>query len=211
MSWIDCIVLGVLFISALIGLVRGLISEVLSLVVWVVAFWVAWTFGPVIAQSLEGKISLPTARFAIGYGVCFVGVLVLGGVVRFILSRVVASTGLGGPDRLLGMAFGLVRGVLIVSLVVFMLGFTPLPNEALWRESAMLPHFAAPAAWIGQQVPANARDYLHPPAALKDLKMPDVQLPDKDDLMKLRDLSLPRQSRQPEHVHPAAASTAASL
>lgn len=209
MSWIDCVVLGVLFISALIGLVRGLISEVLSLVIWVVAFWVAWTFGPVLAHELEGKVSLPTARIAIGYGVCFMGVLLLGGVVRFILSRLVASTGLGGPDRLLGMIFGLVRGVLIISLVVFMLGFTPVPNEALWRESAMLPQFAAPAAWLGQQVPANVRDYMHPPAALKDLKMPDVQLPSKDDLMKFRSLTTPGQSRQNDQAHPAAASTAA--
>jgi membrane protein required for colicin V production len=137
------------------------------------------------------------------------GVLLLGGVVRFVLSRLVASTGLGGPDRLLGMMFGLVRGVLIVSLVVFMLGFTPLPHEAIWRESAMLPQFAAPAAWLGEQVPSNVREYMHPPAALKDLKMPDVQLPGKDDLMKLRDMTIPGQSRQNDQAHPAAASTAA--
>jgi membrane protein required for colicin V production len=209
-SWVDYVIIGVLFISALIGLVRGLISEVLSLVVWVCAFWAAWTFGPLIAQRLESSISLPMARIGIGYGVCFMGVLLVGGIFRFLISRLVASTGVGGPDRLFGMVFGAVRGVLIVSLVVFALGFTPLPNEPIWRESALLPQFAAPAAWLGQQVPANVRQYLHPPAALQDMKMPNVSLPSKDELMKLRDLTMPGQASKNDNAHPAAATTTAT-
>ncbi|MEX1829052.1 CvpA family protein [Luteibacter sp. CQ10] len=213
MNWADYVILSVLFISVLIGLARGLISEVLSLVIWVVAFWAAWTFGPVIAQRLESSISLPMARVGIGYGLCFVGVLVIGGMVRFLISRLVARTGVGGPDRLFGMVFGLVRGVLIVSLVVFMLNFTPLPNDPWWRQSAMLAQFAGPAEWLGQQVPPNVRGYLHPPAALQNIKMPDVQLPSRDDLMKLRDLTIPSQSpKQPPNTdQPAGSSTSASL
>lgn len=58
--------------------------------------------------------------------------------------------------------------------------------------------------------PGNVRDYMHPPEALKNMKMPDVQLPSKDDLMKLRDLPIPGQKRDNSQAHPAAASTAAS-
>ncbi|QWT20974.1 CvpA family protein [Bacillus sp. NP157] len=209
-NWADYAILAVLFISVLIGLARGLISEVLSLVIWVAAFWLAWALGPHVAEMLSGSVSNGTARAAIGYGVVFVSVLVIGGIIRFLISRLVASTGLGGTDRLFGMLFGLLRGVLIVSLVVFMLGFTPLPNDPWWRESAMLRQFSGPAEWIGQQIPANVRDYMHPPAALKDMKMPDVNLPSRDDLMKLRDLPIPGQSRDNNQAHPAAASTAAS-
>jgi membrane protein required for colicin V production len=209
-SWVDYVIMGVLFISALIGLVRGLISEVLSLVIWAVAFWAAWTFGPILAQRLEGSISLPMARIGIGYGVCFVGVLLVGGLFRFVISRLVASTGVGGPDRLFGMAFGAVRGVLIVSLVVFVLGFTPLPNEPIWRESALLPQFSAPAAWLGQQVPANVRQYMRPPEALQNMKMPNVSLPSSADLMKLRDLTMPGQAPRNINDHPAAATTTAT-
>lgn len=210
MNWADYVILAVLFISVLIGLARGLISEVLSLVIWVAAFWLAWLFGPVVARYFEGSVSLPTARMAIGYGLCFVAVLLAGALLRFMISRLVSSTGLGGVDRLFGMMFGLVRGVLIVSAVVFLLGFTPLPNEPLWRESAMLPQFAAPAAWLGQQVPANVRDYMHPPEALKNMKVPDVQLPSREELMKLRDLTIPARPSQAPSAHPAASTTAAS-
>ncbi|NID06912.1 CvpA family protein [Luteibacter jiangsuensis] len=210
MNWADYVILAVLFISVLIGLARGLISEVLSLVIWVAAFWLAWLFGPAVARYFEGSVSLPSARYAIGYGLCFITVLLVGAVLRFLISRLVSSTGLGGVDRLFGMLFGLARGVLIVSAVVFLLGFTGLPNEPLWRESTMLPQFAAPAAWLGQQVPANVREYMHPPAALKDMKLPDVKLPSREELMKLRGLTTPTQPTQEQNVHPAAATTAAS-
>jgi membrane protein required for colicin V production len=209
-NWADYVILAVLFISVLIGLARGLISEILSLVIWVAAFWLAWLFGPVVARYFEGSVSLPTARIAIGYGLCFITVLLVGAVFRFLISRLVSGTGLGGVDRLLGMLFGLARGVLIVSGVVFLLGFTPLPNEPMWRQSTMLSQFAAPAAWLGQQVPSNVREYMHPPAALQNMKMPDVQLPNREDLMKLRDLTIPAQPSQNPNAHPAAASTAAS-
>ena len=210
MNWADYVILAVLFMSVLIGLARGLISEVLSLVIWVAAFWLAWLFGPVVARYFEGSVSLPSARIAIGYGGVFIAVLLVGAVVRFLISRLVSVTGLGGMDRLLGMLFGFVRGVLLVSGVVFLLGFTPLPNEPVWRESAILPQFAKPAAWLGQQVPANVREYVHPPAALEHMKMPDVQLPTREDLMKLRDMTTPAQRKQNPNVHPAAASTAAT-
>jgi membrane protein required for colicin V production len=208
-NWADYVILAILFISVLIGLARGLISEVLSLVIWVAAFWVAWTFGPSLAHYFESSVSLPSARVAIGYGICFIAVLLVGGLIRFLISRLVASTGLGGTDRLLGMLFGLARGALIVSLVVFVLGFTPLTNDPWWRESTMLPQFRGAAEWLGQQVPENVRGYMHPPAALENLKMPDVKLPSKDDLMKLRDLSIPAQPGKND-VHPAAATTAAT-
>ncbi|MET0935415.1 MAG: CvpA family protein [Luteibacter sp.] len=209
MNWVDYVILAILFISVLIGLARGLISEVLSLVIWVAAFWVAWTFGPSLAHYFENSVSLPSARVAIGYGLCFIAVLLIGGLIRFLISRLVASTGLGGTDRLLGMLFGLARGALIVSLVVFVMGFTPLPNDPWWHESALLPQFRGAAEWLGQQVPENVRGYMHPPAALENLKMPDVKLPSKDDLMKLRDMSLPAQPGK-NTVHPAAATTAAT-
>lgn len=209
MNWADYVILAVLFLSVLIGLMRGLISEVLSLVIWVAAFWLAWMFGPTVATYFESSVPLPTARMAIGYGLCFIVVLLVGAVFRFLIGRLVSGTGLGGVDRLFGSLFGLARGVLVVSAVVFMLEFTPLPAQPLWRESTMLPQFAAPAAWLGQQIPANVRDYMHPPESLKNMKMPDVALPSREELMKLRDLTVPARPTQDSKAHPAAASTAA--
>jgi membrane protein required for colicin V production len=168
-NWTDYLILGVLGLSVLIGLWRGLISEVLALAVWIAAFWVAWTFGPAVAGHFEHSITLPSARVLAGYGICFVAVLILGALLRFVIAKLVESTGLSGTDRLLGMLFGAARGVLLVTLAVFLLGFTAVTRDPWWRESALLPQFQGAAAWLGQRVPESVRRYLHPPAALEHL------------------------------------------
>ena len=58
MNWTDYIILGVLALSVLVGLWRGLVSEVLALVIWIAAFWVAWSFGPAVARHFEHVIEL---------------------------------------------------------------------------------------------------------------------------------------------------------
>jgi membrane protein required for colicin V production len=166
MNWTDYIIIGVLALSVFVGLWRGLISEVLALAIWVAAFWVAWTLGPAVAGRLEHVIELPSARIIVGYGLCFIAVLVLGALLRFVIGRLVESTGLSGTDRLLGMLFGFVRGVLVVTLLVFLVGFTAFTRDPWWRQSVLLPRFQHMAAWLGQQVPPGVREYLHPPATL---------------------------------------------
>ena len=188
MNWTDGLILGVLALSILIGLFRGLVSEVLSLVIWIAAFWVAWTFGPVVSAQLEHTIALPSLRYFVGYGVCFVAVLIVGALVRFALRRLIWSTGLSGIDRLLGMLFGFVRGVLIVTLLVFLVGLTGLTREPWWQQSMLLPQFQSAAAWLGQNIPAgvsaNVREHLKPSAVIEKVQSSGV-------LEHLRDLSVP--------------------
>ena len=173
MNWIDYTILGVLALSVLVGLWRGLVSEVLSLAGWIAAFWVAWTFGPWVAAWLEPHIALPAARIVLGYGLCFVAVLVTGALLRFVARRLLWSTGLGGLDRLLGMAFGFARGVLLVTLVVFLASFTALTRDAGWQQSLLLPQFTGIAGWLGDRVPQDVHRYLRPPAQLPTLR-PDT-------------------------------------
>jgi len=168
-NWADYIILVVLGVSVLIGLWRGLISEVLALAIWIAAFWVAWTFGPSVAGYFEHSIQLPSARILVGYGICFIAVLIAGALLRFLVSKLVEGTGLSGTDRLLGMVFGFVRGVLLVTLAVFLLGFTAFIRDPWWNESALLPQFKGMAAWLGERVPDSVRHHLNPPALLDHL------------------------------------------
>jgi membrane protein required for colicin V production len=164
MNWTDYLIIAVLALSVLIGLWRGLISEVLALAIWIAAFWVAMTFGPSVAAFFEHSISLPSARYLVGYGLCFLAVLIAGALVRFVVSRLIESTGLSGTDRLLGMVFGLARGVLLVTLAVFLIGFTAFTRDPWWRQSALVPPFQGMAMWLGEWVPASVRPYLQRPA-----------------------------------------------
>jgi membrane protein required for colicin V production len=176
-SWIDYIIVGVLGLSVLIGLWRGLISEVLALATWIAAFWVAWTFGPAASAHLERSIHEPSIRLVAGYALCFVAVLVLGALLRFVVHRLVESTGLSGTDRLLGMLFGFARGVLLVTLMVFLLGFTAFVHDPWWKQSVLLPQFQGAAAWLGERLPESVREHLHPVAIPDHLPALPVTLP----------------------------------
>ena len=182
MNWADYVILGVLGISVLIGLWRGFVSEVLSLVIWIGGFWVAWTFGPQVAALFEHAIHTPALRLVAGYAVCLVGVLIVGALIKAIINRMLISSGLSGPDRMLGLLFGLGRGILLVALMVFLLGLTGIPREPWWRNSMLLPQFQGVAVALSHQLPASTAQYLRPsPEVMNQLpKMPDMKnMPDK--------------------------------
>jgi membrane protein required for colicin V production len=162
MNTLDYIIIAILGISVLVGLWRGLISEVLALLTWIAAFWVAWVFGPGVSTHFERWISVASVRLLVGYGICFIAVLILGGLVRFFIQRLLESTGLDGTDRILGMIFGLARGLLLVALLVFLLSFTALVRDPLWQQSVLLPQFQGLVAWLDKELPQDVREHLHP-------------------------------------------------
>ncbi len=166
MNWTDYLIIGVLALSVLVGLWRGLVAELLSLVIWIAAFWVASVFGPTVAAQFEHSISMPMARVSLGYAICFFGVLLLGALLRFATRKLIWSTGLTGIDRLCGVAFGFVRGALLVAVLVFLIGLTGVTREPWWQQSVLLPQFQGLAAWLGQNIPVSVRDHLQPDAVL---------------------------------------------
>jgi membrane protein required for colicin V production len=183
-NWADYTILVVLGLSVVMGLWRGLIAEVLAVGCWVAAFWVAWLFGEALSEKFTG-VSLPSVRLALGYAACFFGVLVVGTILAFVMRKLIAGSGLTGTDRLLGMMFGLARGVLLVMLAVLIFGLTPLPRDAWWHESRLLPSFQAGAEWLGTLLPESAKKYLDFRRVLPSLPMPpatsgaSTQLPEQ--------------------------------
>ncbi|MFX7090523.1 CvpA family protein, partial [Acinetobacter baumannii] len=61
---------------------------------------------------------------------------------------------LSGTDRIVGCLFGLLRGVLVVSLAVMFAQFTPLIKQPAWSNSILLPRFEVAARWMMAQLPA---------------------------------------------------------
>lgn len=161
MNWADHAILAALGLSMLVGLWRGFVSEVLALVTWIGAFWASWAFGPALAAALPAVVSTPSLRILLGYGGCFVAVLVVGAIALFLMRKLIEGSGLSTSDRLLGMGFGLARGAVLVVLAVLLLQLTPLPADPWWSESRLLPGFSASAAWLGKQLPEEVTQYLH--------------------------------------------------
>lgn len=153
LTWADIVLLAILGISALIGIWRGLVAEVMSLLVWVAAFWLAFAFGPDVAQMFEPHVDAPTARWFLGYASVFVLALVVGGLLNWLLGRLVKGTGLSGTDRLLGLCFGLLRGAAVACALVLVAGFTPMPQEQVWQQSQLVPGFVRGAEWMRDWLP----------------------------------------------------------
>ena len=155
LTWADIGLLVILGLSTLVGLWRGFIVEVMSLAVWVAAFWIAFAYGDSAAALFESQVAQPSARLFLGYSMLFVLALIVGGLATWLLGKLVQSTGLSGTDRLLGMLFGLLRGAALGSVAVLLAGFTPLPADPWWQESRILPTFQRGAEWLRTWLPES--------------------------------------------------------
>ncbi|MGD2120056.1 MAG: CvpA family protein [Chromatiales bacterium] len=151
--WVDYIIIGIIAVSALISLFRGFIKEAFSLLVWVAAFWLSWTFFRDLSQIFVNWVTLPSARLGISFALIMVGTLIVGGLVNFLLSQLVEHTGLSGTDRVLGVFFGLARGVVIIAIIVLLAGLTPFPQDPWWRESQLLGYFEEISLWLKTFLP----------------------------------------------------------
>jgi len=148
MNWIDYAIIVLIGISTLISLVRGFVKEAISLVIWISAFFVASQFYISLAQYLT-NISEPLLRNAAAITILFVATLIVGALVNYVIGQLVSKTGLSGTDRVLGIAFGALRGVLVVSAILFFLdSFTPLAKSHWWTESRLIPEFSVIVKWF---------------------------------------------------------------
>lgn len=159
MAWLDITILGIILLSALISLARGFVREAFSLAVWVLAFWVSWSFFRDLAVPLEAWIGSPTARLGIAFAGLMIVTLAIGGLVNYLIIQLVEMTGMSGTDRLIGMIFGAARGVLLVAVLVLLAGLTPLPNEGWWLESTLVGYFQELAFWLRDLLPPEFADY----------------------------------------------------
>jgi membrane protein required for colicin V production len=135
MNTVDIVLLLVLLVSVVVGMWRGLVYEVLSVAAWVAAFVLAQAHADRAAQLLPlGDLS-PAVRMAIGFAAVFVACAFAGGLLAWVVKRLVAAVGLRPIDRVLGGAFGLLRGAVVLLAVTVVVGLTPLREQAGWKSS----------------------------------------------------------------------------
>lgn len=147
-DWAIIVVLG---FSIGLSLWRGFVREAVSLAGWVAAFVLANMFVGELATLLEQWIANVTGRYVVAYGLLFAGTLVMAGILSRLSAQVVKVTGLSLLDRLLGTAFGLARGIIIVLVLVYLLRHLAPPQNLVWLDQAQLmPHLDMLAQWVQQ-------------------------------------------------------------
>jgi len=148
MVWIDYAIIGVIGFSALVSLIRGFVREALSLVTWGCAFFVASHFYSYLAVYFT-RFEEVLVRNGIAIAILFVATLIVGAVVNYVIGSLVERTGLSGTDRVLGVCFGAIRGVLIVAALLFFLDtFTTFSHSTDWQQSQLVPQFSYIIRWF---------------------------------------------------------------
>lgn len=155
MTLFDWVVVAVVAASLLLGLWRGVVGELIALVAWVLALYAALEFGAPVGRSMGTVIGDPTLRVLAGYAAVFVGVLVVMVLLRLAVQGLVKTLGLGLSDRLLGMVFGVLRGVLVVLLGVAVAGMTPAPRQSWWRQATLAPALETAVLALKSWLPAD--------------------------------------------------------
>jgi membrane protein required for colicin V production len=156
----DYIIIAILVLSLLISLVRGFVREALSLVIWAAAFWIAFTFYTTLANLLINLIHTPSLRMITAFGALFLATLVIGALISYLLAQLIDRTGLSGTDRMLGVAFGLARGVLLVAVLIMLAQLTPLQQDPWWKDSVLIPHFQPIEQWLRGLLPQSVNQHL---------------------------------------------------
>ena len=133
MTEFDYAVIGIVSISVLVGLWRGAVYEVLSILGWPLAFMASSYAAPGLAVLLP--VGSAQTRIALAYVGVFVAVLLLWALVSWLLSKLALAVGLGLVDGMLGAVFGVLRGVLVVIALVWLAGMTRLPEQGFWRDA----------------------------------------------------------------------------
>lgn len=161
MTGIDIAIIFVLVISAVISFVRGFFREALSLATWVGAVVITLAYTSRFSTLLpEDSIQSPAARATISAIVLFLICLAIGWLARWLCRRIVAGAKLGMFDRVLGVFFGIARGVVIVALLVLSAHLAPsLQQESWWGESELLPRFGELARAIHERLPADVAQH----------------------------------------------------
>lgn len=141
-NWADWTIVAILGVSCVFSLLRGFVKEALSLAAWICATFVAVAFHERLAVVFARWIETPSLRLILAFAALFIATLLIGAIINKLIGTLIAASGLGGIDRLLGTVFGLARGLLIVfALVIWLPMALPVKSDGWWSQSALIPHF----------------------------------------------------------------------
>ena len=166
----DIVIFAVMGVSLAFGLFRGLVRELLSLVSWILAFWIAYRFSSSVAQIIDKALQNPTLSQAVSAILVFVLVLVALMLLASLISKIFKATGLAGMDRILGGLFGLGRAVVILFVALIVGQHTVVIDQDWYNASMMIPLFDQALDWVAGYLPPGTLEGIG--AGLLEVKLP---------------------------------------
>lgn len=137
MNGFDVALIAVVALSTLFAFVRGVVRELIALATWIAGFVLAIRYAGPTAQLFSGLDFPPVAKHVLAFALILIAALLVGALIATLLSGAVRAVGLGFVDRVLGAAFGLVRGLVVVVVFALIAGVTSLPRQDWWQNSML--------------------------------------------------------------------------
>jgi membrane protein required for colicin V production len=140
MNSTDYIVIAAILISAIVGLARGFLREAVAVGAWIIALFLAWHFSDLIEPHLGGLIGTSDVKPWAARVIIVVLILLIGAAVGAVLGHYVRLSIFSGVDRLLGFAFGVLRGFVLLGVFVILGQLLQLQGERWWVRSKLIPY-----------------------------------------------------------------------
>ena len=142
MAMLDYFIIGLIVLSSLMGISRGLVKEALSLAAWIGAFVLAIWIGPAVAKEYASVLGADRMGQLFAFLIVFISTLIVASLLQWLVQKLISSTGLTGTDRFLGLIFGALRGALVVT-VLLMICQSFFPSAEWWQASELKLFFLA--------------------------------------------------------------------
>jgi membrane protein required for colicin V production len=157
--WVDYVIIGLIALSAIIGLFRGFVKEAFSLATWLVSIWLALHFSQPFSFFFIDYIDVPSVRIAAAFVSLLITSLILGAMLSFLMSQLIEKKGMTGTERFIGFIFGVASCMAVVAVLVLLAGLTPLPQDPWWNASVLIGPFQELSIWLRTQIPVGISEY----------------------------------------------------
>ncbi len=151
-TWVDGLILGAIGLSTMVGLWRGFIREAFSLITWATAIFLGLVYCTKLSQYFFLQIQIPALRILVCFVLIFFSILISGTLISKVFVTFVQRVGFGSLDRVIGLVFGSVRGVLIVGLLITAANTLHLNRAVAWHQSLLVPKFASMIEWVHHSI-----------------------------------------------------------
>lgn len=140
MNWLDLTIICILGLSILISFFRGFIRELVSLTSWVLAVILGIRYGNDLGSTLFSTVIRSTSlQHILGFVIVLILVLVVGIIINIALRNLLSRNGFSFTDAILGILFGMTRGLIVVTVLVMLLKTTQVENSNVYKTSQLVP------------------------------------------------------------------------
>jgi len=156
LNFFDYILIGIVGLSMILSLWRGFVREIISIIGLVLAFLAASRLSGMTGDYLSTWITNSTIADIAGFGLVFVLIMLIVGIIGVIIRKLVDMADLTATDRTLGIFFGIARGLLLIGLSFLIYTSYATANDQKWlKESRLTPYGLQMADWLGHVIPED--------------------------------------------------------